>query len=44
MVSKIQEEYAKKAKFKNPKGAGPSRDSKLKRAEDKALGKKKVKK
>lgn len=44
MVSKIQQEYAKKAKFKNPTGAGAGRDSKLKKAEDKALGKKTKKK
>lgn len=37
----LTQQYAKKAKFKNPTGAGPSRDSKLKKAEDKALGKKK---
>lgn len=42
MVSKIQQEYAKKAKFKNASGAGAQRDAKLKKAEDKSLGKKKV--
>lgn len=40
----ITQKYAKKAKFSTPTGAGVQRDSKLKKAEDKALGKKTKKK